>query len=50
MLVIVKFAIIPEILTQLVARLLDGRGDVLPSISTCKQHDGNGSSYSTLPG
>jgi hypothetical protein len=39
---------IPEILTQLVVRLLDGRGDVLPSISTCKQHDGNGSSYSTL--
>jgi hypothetical protein len=36
-----------QILTPLVARLLDGRGDVLPSISTCKQHDGNGSSYST---
>jgi hypothetical protein len=37
----------PEILIPLVARLLNGRGDVLPSISTCKQHDGNGSSYST---
>jgi hypothetical protein len=30
-----------------VACLLDSRGDVLPSISRCKQHDGNGSSYST---
>jgi hypothetical protein len=37
----------PEILTPLVARLLDGRGDLLPSISTCKQHERNGSSYPT---
>jgi hypothetical protein len=36
-----------EILTQLVARLQEGHGDLLPSISTCKQHDGNGSSYAT---
>jgi hypothetical protein len=27
----------PEILIPLVARLLDGRGDVLPSISRCKR-------------
>jgi hypothetical protein len=44
---ILKFAIIPEILNQLVAHLLEGRGDLLPSISTCKRQDGNGSSYST---
>jgi hypothetical protein len=30
MIVIVKFVIIPEIPTQLVARQLEGRGDVLP--------------------
>jgi hypothetical protein len=36
MIAMVKFVIIPEILTQLFARLLDGRGDVLPSLSTCK--------------
>jgi hypothetical protein len=34
------FVIISEILTQLAAMFC-------PNISTCKQHDGNGSSYST---
>jgi hypothetical protein len=40
MIVMVKFVIMPEILTQLVARRLDGRGNLLPraSIRTCKQH------------
>jgi hypothetical protein len=31
-----------QILTQLVARLLEDHGDLLPSVSICKRHDGKG--------